>query len=94
MGVKKGLLMLLLGGTFSLLGLIAMPMRRVNPRQNLVDNPFGWGLFGFGLASLLVGISTTSKERGREQKEKNKVVVNEYYLSEKKDEQAEQPKTQ
>lgn len=92
--MKKGLLMLLLGGTFSLLGLIAMPMRRVNPRQNLVDNPFGWGLFGFGLASLLVGISTTSKERAREQKEKNNVVVNEYYLSEKKDEKAEQLKAQ
>jgi hypothetical protein len=93
MGVKKGLLMLLLGGTFSLLGLIAMPMRRVNPRQNLVDNPIGWGLFGFGIASLLVGISTSAKERSSEQKDRNKVVVNEYFVSDKEG-QTEPAKTQ
>ncbi|RKD21691.1 hypothetical protein BEP19_13730 [Ammoniphilus oxalaticus] len=58
--MQRGRLMILLGGAFTLLGLFAMPMKRVNPRQNLVDNPFGWGLFGFGLASLLMGISAIS----------------------------------
>lgn len=60
--MQRGLLMVLIGGVFTLLGLFAMPMKRSNPRQNLIDNPFGWGLFGFGLSSLLVGISTMSKE--------------------------------
>ena len=61
--MRRGLLMVLIGGTFTLLGLFSMPMKRANPRQNLIDNPFGWGLFGFGLSSLLVGISAMSKEK-------------------------------
>lgn len=61
--MQRGMLMLLFGAAFTLLGLFAMPMKRANARQNLIDNPFGWGLFGFGLSSLLVGISATVKER-------------------------------
>lgn len=61
--MQRGLLMLLFGAAFTLLGLFAMPMKRVNARQNLIDNPVGWGLFGFGLSSLLVGISAMAKER-------------------------------
>lgn len=61
--MQRGLLMLLFGAAFTLLGLFAMPMKRANARQNLIDNPFGWGLFGFGLSSLLVGISAMMKER-------------------------------
>ncbi len=61
--MQRGLLMLLFGGVFLLLGLFMMPMKRVNPKQNLVDNPIGWGLFGFGLSSLLVGITQAAKER-------------------------------
>jgi len=64
--MQRGLLMVLIGGLFTLLGLFAMPMKRSNPRQNLIDNPVGWGLFGFGLSSLLVGISTMSRENQEE----------------------------
>jgi hypothetical protein len=53
--LKKGTTITVISGFFLLLGLFMMPMRRVNPRENLVDNPFGWGLFGFGLSSLLMG---------------------------------------
>ncbi|RXT05831.1 hypothetical protein [Ammoniphilus sp. CFH 90114] len=68
--MQRGLMMLLFGGVFTLLGLFMMPMRRANPKDNLVDNPIGWGLFGFGLSSLLVGITQSAKE-----KEKTKVEV-------------------
>lgn len=61
--MQRGMLMLLFGAAFTLLGLFAMPMKRTNARQNLIDNPFGWGLFGFGLSSLLVGISAMTKEQ-------------------------------
>ena len=74
--MQRGLLMVLIGGAFTLLGLFAMPMKRSNPRQNLIDNPFGWGLFGFGLSSLLVGISSMSKEN---QKEHEKIQETEAY---------------
>ncbi|MEW9672027.1 hypothetical protein [Ammoniphilus sp. 3BR4] len=63
--MQRGLMMLLLGGVFTLFGLFMMPMRRVNPRRNLVDNPIGWGLFGFGLSSLLVGITQSAKKRDK-----------------------------
>ncbi|WP_134704084.1 hypothetical protein [Ammoniphilus sp. YIM 78166] len=61
--MQRGLMMLLFGGVFLLLGLFMMPMKRTNPKQNLVDNPIGWGLFGFGLSSLLVGITQAAKNR-------------------------------
>lgn len=65
--------MLLLGGVFTLFGLFMMPMRRANPKRNLVDNPIGWGLFGFGLSSLLVGITQSARERDKMDVEVNTV---------------------
>ena len=75
--MQRGLLMVLIGGAFTLLGLSAMPMKRSNPRQNLIDNPFGWGLFGFGLSSLLVGISSMSKENQTEHEKIQETTVQE-----------------
>jgi hypothetical protein len=89
--MRKGLLMLLIGGVFLLFGLFTMPMKRVNPRQNLVDNPFGWGLFGFGLSSLLVGISTAAKEK-EDSKTKQTIEIKEVHFEEDKSaSQKEQP---
>lgn len=87
--MQRGLLMLLFGAAFTLLGLFAMPMKRANARQNLIDNPVGWGLFGFGLSSLLVGISAMVKER-KEPVEHNTYVypVEEKELEQDKQEQA------
>ncbi|MBP1933927.1 hypothetical protein [Ammoniphilus resinae] len=84
--MQKGFLMLLLGGVFLLAGLFTMPMRRVNPRQNLVDNPFGWGLFGFGLSSLIIGIATNRRSSYSEENGSDDVV----YVSTKEKSQEEE----
>jgi hypothetical protein len=84
--MQKGFQMLLLGGVFVLLGLFTMPMKRANPKQNLVDNPIGWGLFGFGLSSLIVGITNTVRERQQQMEEKDvvsHVEINKYTVNEK-----------
>jgi len=84
--MQKGFLMLLLGGVFLLAGLFTMPMRRVNPRENLVDNPFGWGLFGFGLSSLIIGIATSRRSSAPEDNVADDVV----YVSTKEKAQKEE----
>ncbi|HJV44917.1 MAG TPA: hypothetical protein VJ824_04235 [Bacillota bacterium] len=85
--MQRGLLMLLLGGVFVLLGLFTMPMKRANPKQNLVDNPFGWGLFGFGLSSLLVGIATSAKEK-KEDHDQHSIEIKDVHFEDQAPERA------
>jgi hypothetical protein len=53
--MQKGWISILLGVGVSGLGLALLNREKPMIQQRHYDNPFGWGVVGFGLAHILLG---------------------------------------